>query len=184
MISNPDFIIKSVKCKSGKTKNVLRRYKGSESVVMIPDGVGKIDDFVFADDIEPNETITKIVIPDSVTEISAYAFAWCKALKEIEFPKNLKKFAVNFSHCPSVEEIFVPESVTEIQNLCYTKTLKTIHVGSNITKVNFSVFKDKKMIAIKPKSVADFLLLNSAYTVKDGFAINKKTFNSPFPPRF
>ena len=83
MISNPDFIIKSIKCKSGKTNNVLSRYKGSESVVMIPDGVGKIDDFVFADDIEPNETITKIVIPDSVTEISAYAFAWCKALKEI-----------------------------------------------------------------------------------------------------
>ena len=94
MISNPDFIIKSVKCKSGKTKNVLRRYKGSESVVMIPDGVGKIDDFVFADDIEPNETITKIVIPDSVTEISAYAFAWCKALKEMFVSFYLKMILI------------------------------------------------------------------------------------------
>lgn len=59
-----------------------------------------------------------------------------------------------------------------------------IHVVENITSVNFSVFKGKKMLVIKPKSVADFLLLNPAYTVQDGFVINKKHSTTLFRLKF
>ena len=98
---NRDFIIKSYKDKkTAKTKDVLRRYKGKESVIVVPDGVKAIGDYVFADDVEPNEFIEKIVIPDSVTEISLRAFAWCMALKEIVFPKKMLCFRLDFSHCP------------------------------------------------------------------------------------
>ncbi len=170
-----DFIIQRMQLRnSEKTFLLLRRYKGNESVVTIPDGVEKIGDNVFADDIEPNETITKIIIPDSVLEISANAFAWCQALKEIEFPKKLEKFYINFSHCPVLEEITVPDSVTKIQNLHCTKTLKTINVGPNITAVIFSVFEGKTMMTVEPKAVAKFLLKNPAYSIMDGFVVNKK----------
>ena len=110
--NNSDFIIRACGDKrTGENKNVLRRYKGGDSVVVIPDSVNVISDNIFADDIESNDFVEKIIIPDSVTEISSNAFAWCMALKEIVFPKTLKEFNVNFDSCPSIEEINIPESV-------------------------------------------------------------------------
>ena len=164
-----DFIIKA---QNGK--NVLRRYKGSDAVVTVPDGVEKIGDFVFADDIEPNETIKKIVVPDSVKEISCDAFSYCEALEEIRFPNGMEKFDINFGHCPSVAQVTVPDSVTQAANLCSSKALKKINVGPNIVVVHFSVFqKGKKMQAMTPKAVADILLANPAYELLDGFVVNK-----------
>ncbi len=164
-----DFIVKT---QDGK--NVLRRYKGSDAVVTIPCGVEKIGDFVFADDIEPNETIKKIIVPDSVKEISSDAFSYCEALEEIRFPDGMEKFDINFCHCPSVAQVTIPTSVTQVGNLCSSKALKKIKVGPNIVAVQFSVFqKGKKMQAMMPKTVADIFLSNPAYGLLDGFVVNK-----------
>lgn len=164
-----DFIIKT---QDGK--NVLRRYKGSDAVVSVPDGVEKIGDFVFADDIEPNETIKKIIVPDSVKEISCDAFSYCEALEEIRFPDGLEKFDINFGHCPSVAQVTIPDSVTQVGNLCSSKALKKIKVGPNIVAIHFSVFqKGKGMLAMMPKTVADILCANPAYELLDGFVVNK-----------
>ena len=174
---NHDFIIKRIKGKSGKTKNVLRRYKGSESVVVIPDGVDKIADLTFGDDIEPNKVVEKIIIPDSVKEITKHAFRYCKALKEIEFPKNLKRFDINFSHCPSLEKIIVPESVETLGSLLFSKTLKTIQLGGNIKEIDFQSYwgiKGKKVANLKKDGVIDLFKTNSAYEITDeGLLINK-----------
>ncbi|WP_296330557.1 leucine-rich repeat domain-containing protein [uncultured Treponema sp.] len=174
---NSDFIIKTFTDKKTHTeKHVLRRYKGHESVVTIPDGVTKIADLTFGDDIEPNETITKIIIPDSVTEITKYAFRYCMSLKEIEFPKNLKRFDINFAGCPSLEEVTVPESVECIGNLLYSKTLKTIHLGTNITKIDFQSYwkNDKKISNLSKNRVINLFRSNPAYELtENGFLINK-----------
>ncbi|MCR5045807.1 MAG: leucine-rich repeat domain-containing protein [Treponema sp.] len=163
-----DFIIKT---QGGK--NVLRRYKGSDAVVTVPDCVEKIGDFVFADDIESNETIKKIIVPDSVKEISCDAFSYCEALEEIRFPNGMEKFDINFGHCPSVAQVTIPDSVTQVANLCSSKALKKIKVGPNIVAVHFSVFKKGKMLAMTPKTVADILCANPAYELLDGFVVNK-----------
>ncbi|MBQ9280625.1 MAG: leucine-rich repeat protein [Treponema sp.] len=175
IFTDPNFIIKTFTSKkTGSKKHVLRRYKGNEPVVTIPDGVNKIADFTFADDIEPNTTIEKIIIPDSVTEITANAFSYCKALKDIKFPNKLKEFVIDFKHCPAIEEIVVPESVTDISACCFTTKCKSIRVGGNITFVNLTFFgKNKKVMTLKPKFLADVLLSNPAYTVIDGFVVNK-----------
>lgn len=175
---NKDFIIKSYKDKkTAKTKDVLRRYKGKESVVVVPDGVKAIGDYVFADDVEPNEFIEKIVIPDSVTEISLRAFAWCMALKEIVFPKKMLCFRLDFSHCPSLEEINVPDSVKRIRdiNLCCTGSIKRINVGENICDIEIVVFSRKdKPVTILPGKINPVLLKNPAYVIKKNFVVNKK----------
>ena len=174
--NNPDFIIKTYKDdKTNNPKEVLRRYKGHDSVVVIPDGVEKISDYTFADDIEPNDSITKIVIPNSVTEISSCAFSYCMSLKEINFPQNMEEFFIDFTHCPSLEEITLPESVKNVRNLHYTKTLKKINIGENITHVYLTIFqKHGEAKATIPKSIAKVLLTNPAYTKSGDFIINKK----------
>ena len=109
---NLDFIIKNyINEKTGKSIVTLRRYKGKDEVVVIPDGVEKIADYVFADDLEPNDTIKKIIIPDSVLDISYHSFEYCLSLEEIRFPNKLRHFFVDFDYCPSLHEITVPDSV-------------------------------------------------------------------------
>ena len=80
--------------------NVLMDYKGSNSVVVIPEGVRKIgwNSFVM------NETIEKVILPNSVEEIEADAFVICKNLKEIVIPKTIKQIAYYaFSECDSLK---------------------------------------------------------------------------------
>lgn len=46
----------------------LYDYLGNDSVVTIPDGVTHINAYAFADDDHPNDSIKKIILPDSVVE--------------------------------------------------------------------------------------------------------------------
>lgn len=76
-----DFVIKKY---PQSTKIFLYAYLGNEEVITIPNGVTHIGFHVFADDEHPNDTITKIIIPDSVIDIAPKAFAYCRALKEVQ----------------------------------------------------------------------------------------------------
>ncbi|MEE3314258.1 MAG: leucine-rich repeat domain-containing protein, partial [Treponema sp.] len=174
--NNSDFIIRACRDKkTGENKNVLRRYKGGDSVVVIPDSVNMISDNIFADDIESNDFVEKIIIPDSVTEISSNAFAWCMALKEIVFPKTLREFNVNFDSCPSIKEISIPESVKKIGCFHCGKNLKRIRVGENICELSVqNSSKNKKSTALTPMQIADVLLSNPVYSIDAGFLVNKK----------
>ena len=173
---NLDFIIKNyINEKTGKSIVTLRRYKGKDELVVIPDGVEKIADYVFADDLEPNDTIKKIIIPDSVLEISYHSFEYCLSLEEIRFPNKLRHFFVDFDYCPSLHEITVPDSVEKIGNLHCTETLKKINVGPNINHVALTTLeKDKPIIAELPRGVAEVLLSNPSYEVRGDFLVNIK----------
>ena len=58
--------------------NILMKYAGSDSEVVITEGVTQIGSWAFTD----NTNITSIVIPDSVTTIMDHAFAGCTQLKK------------------------------------------------------------------------------------------------------
>lgn len=65
--------------------NVLEEYWGSDKTVLIPKDVKVIGDHAFAE----NDSVTKIVIPNSVTYVDATAFENCKNLEQIEAPQHL-----------------------------------------------------------------------------------------------
>lgn len=71
--------------------------------------------------------VTKLVFPESMTEIGCgqdidnehlpctCSFSEMKYLREIQFPKSLKKIGNNaFSLCPSLKKLTIPDSVEEI----------------------------------------------------------------------
>ena len=54
-------------------------------------------------------------IPDSVTEIGAYAFYRCRSLKEAHIPDSVTEIGAHaFWGCTSLKEVHIPNSVTEI----------------------------------------------------------------------
>ena len=60
-------------------------------------------------------TITKCIIPESVTSIGYGVFAYCNSLKEITIPNSVTDIGNNaFSFCKSLKEITIPDNVTSI----------------------------------------------------------------------
>jgi hypothetical protein len=60
--------------------------------------------------------LTSIVIPDSVEEIGANAFAGCTNLKDVTLGKNVRWLGRNaFEDCTSLESIIIPANVTGLE---------------------------------------------------------------------
>ena len=62
----------------------LLHYKGKSSKVVIPDSVTEIGEYAFLS----CSSLSSITIPDSVTKIERCAFCGCESLKEISIPKD------------------------------------------------------------------------------------------------
>ena len=87
---------------------LLKKYKGLNKKIIIPDRVGEQIVTVIGEDAfcpyqkglqkkekEFRETIQSVTIPDTVTTIEAGAFALCKNLSKITLGKNVKTIAAN-----------------------------------------------------------------------------------------
>lgn len=86
------FVIKS---------NVLSAYNGSTAHATIPYGVEKIADGAFR-----NSGIESILLPSSLKEIGAYAFADCKNLCSITIPESVQYIGNRaFWRCTSLAQI-------------------------------------------------------------------------------
>ncbi len=72
--------------------------------------------------------ISKIVIPDGVTEIEDYAFEQCRALTSVIFSSTVKVIGTSaFSSCSELTSVEIPSSVTEIGDFAF---------GNNDSMVN------------------------------------------------
>lgn len=86
----------------------ITNYKGKDTEVIIPAEIGgkpvtvigyNSDRGAFAN----NGNITKVVIPEGVTEIDATSFLNCKSLADIEFPESLAEITMVWRSWSSVE---------------------------------------------------------------------------------
>ena len=197
--NNPDFIIKEDNRLDDGMEYILRRYKGNGGVVEIPEGVTQIENNIFGDDIEPNKTVTKIIMPNSVTDIEMNAFSYCEKLTEISFSKNLKRLCLDLRGCFSIKEIVIPDSVTAICYLHREKNLTDIYVGSNLIEVDdsaFSFISDENDESEADESTYNeivqkdriytigLLMQNPTYRIIDGFMVNKNTKTALFRTDF
>ena len=138
-LCDSDFIIKNTSrhnCKS------LFAYVAKDSIVHVPDGVVAIGSYAFGDKDNPNDTITKIILPDSVEKIENHAFAFCTALKEIVWPENENLFLGRnlFEGCSSLEKISIPKTVTNLEEFKIPANLKEIEVHSDIVRIPYGCF--------------------------------------------
>ena len=84
-------------------------------------------------------SLEEITIPNSVTYIDKSAFAFCESLKEITIPDSVISIGDDaFYYCYSLEEIIIPDSVTSVGNYAFwlCKSLKeVIFKGKNSDEV-------------------------------------------------
>ena len=121
---------------------VLKKYKGSAKEVIIPDGVIEIGggEALANNGLNYNDTITSVIIPDSVTKIGVNAFYMCTSLTKIDIPDSVTTIAtMAFGSCRSLSEITIPKSVTTIDSqmaFFNTPWLKAKEAESDLVIVN------------------------------------------------
>ena len=91
-----------------------------------------------------NKYITELVIPEGVTSIGGYAFAYMRALTSVTLPSTLAAIAFGggreFQYCSGLTSITIPSGVKQISNETFYSctALKTVYFLGNITKINGS----------------------------------------------
>lgn len=143
--------IKDFQIKDG----VLKKYKGTESTVIIPEGVTAIGDRAFCE----CENLIRISIPESVTVIGYCSFANCTKLESITLPCNLTDIGdLAFGNCVSLQSIAIPRGIQTIrQDLFYCCTaLETVILPDNVKDIETHAFygcEKLKNIRIPPSAV-------------------------------
>lgn len=109
------------------------------------------------------------VIPDSVTNILQYAFAYCKSLTALNIPASVTKLGDSFvCNCPNLDSIIIDEAnpafTSAGSNVIIEKSTNTLYLGSNnavipdgVVKINSNAFVGfNKLEALHiPASVTD-----------------------------
>lgn len=90
-----------------------------------------------------NDTLTSIVIPDSVTSIGAYAFAECTALKEIVLPNTVTEVGKGaFSNCISLTKATLSTALKSVsaEMFFHCNQLKEITLPQGLVSIGFRAF--------------------------------------------
>ena len=142
-----------------KIKNgILYDYCGSDSEVVIPDGVKVIDSNAFSSALD----LEKLIIPEGVEVISDKSFEYCFFLKEVILPHSLKKVGNRCFAICNIKELSHP--LLKIENglaikdnrllYCADSSLKNVIIPEGIEVINASAFdmSDAESVTI-PNSV-------------------------------
>ena len=104
--------------------------------------------------------LTEIVLPEGVTELAGYMFAYCSGLTSVTLPSTLKIVGLySFYACGALEEVTVPEGTETIGAYSFFNCvgMKKLHLPDSITEVGdgamgyYAETEDTE-----PQKIADF----------------------------
>ena len=133
-----ELIIPAEVTHEGKTYKVTaigaETFRGNSTLtkVTIPEGVTDIGPFAF----DTCESLTSVTIPEGVTAIGNHAFHDCKSLTNVTFPEGVTTIAsYAFSDCTSLTNVTIPEGVTHIGNRAFwdCTSLKSVSLPASLT---------------------------------------------------
>lgn len=97
---------------------MLKKYRGCETKVVVPNGITIIGQRAFAG----NESIDRIELPETVTCIEREAFAGCVLLQSIVMPENLEEIEdAAFENCVKLIRIHLQSTITTIPDSCFKR---------------------------------------------------------------
>jgi len=146
--NNPEKAFKVEISSNESGEIIITQYLGKEKEVNIPHKIQNLTVIVIGNFAFFNKNITKVTIPDSVTEIGEYAFA-CNKLNKVTIPNSVTKIGDNAFIDNKLTELIIPDSATKImaRAFAWNKLTKiTIHnseteigsyafLGNNITSI-------------------------------------------------
>ena len=161
---------------NGNKYLAITDYKGSSKNLTIPISINingdelpviSIDDYAF----RSCESVTSVIIPDSVISIGESAFSFCTSLTSIIIPDSVISIGnYAFQGCESVTSVVIGSCVKTIGNHAfdYCILLNSVIIPDSVISIGESAFGDCKSLTsvIIPKSVLNmgsFVFAGSPY---------------------
>ena len=126
-----------------KAKTTLIQYPGgkTETTYTIPASVIEVGEeaFIGSDKYQ----LSSIVIPNSMTYISDYAFVFCESLKSVVIPNSVTTIGkAAFSRCKSLTQVVIPNSVNAIKDNAFfaCKSLTSVVIPNSVNLIEDSAF--------------------------------------------
>lgn len=92
-------------------RGILKRFMGTDTHVIVPDGVKAIGNYAF----RRCQKICSVQLPDSVTKIGDYAFQDCTALEQINIPAAVESIGAEaFRNCRQLQKVTFAGNPEEI----------------------------------------------------------------------
>ncbi|UTC48373.1 leucine-rich repeat protein [Treponema vincentii] len=94
--------------------------------------------------IDKDALVGDLIIPDTVTSISDYAFADCQGLTSVTIPNGVTSIRQRtFQDCLNLTHITIPDSVTEIERWAFIgcSGLISITIPNGVTSIGSSAFE-------------------------------------------
>ena len=107
----------------------------------------------------PKKDLTSYAVPDSVTEIAAWAFCDCHSLAEVIIPDSVIEIGEGaFYQCDSLKEIIIPDSVDKIDDTAFRgcTSLERVVIPDSVTEFGWGIFNgcDKISVVCSDNSAA------------------------------
>lgn len=121
-----------------------------------------------------DEEVTEVVIPDTVTSILPYAFAYIPSITSVKIPNSVTSIGGGaFYNSSSLTSITIPNSVTSIGRSAFGSCsgLTSITIPNSVTSIGSSAFRD----CIGLSSIT---IPNSVTTIEDYAFYNCKALTS------
>lgn len=151
--------IDGVLCSKDKTELIFCPIAKQCTVYEVPNTITKIAENAF----DSNDNITKIIIPNSVTEIGSKAMGFCLSLKNISvasdnpaycdidgvlFNKDKTKLC-QYLGAKTTKEYIIPETVTTIGDYAFYLSIKltSVVIPKSVTSIGNGAFRSCKKIA-------------------------------------
>ena len=161
-----------------KDKTCLIKYPANKGDVeyTVPETVTEISGFAFAG----NAKLRRLVIPDSVTKINTRAFGKCADLETIRLPESLQIIEDGlFYGCSKLSKVTIPEGVTSIGRssfLCCT-ALTSVKIPASVSSIGSGAFNGCSSLA-EVTFLEDNISMNDGVFIgtpyKDNKSINNK----------
>lgn len=125
----------------------ISKYKGSENTVTIPSTVSYLGtvyniEVIDVHAFEGNESITKVIIPNTVSGLLQHAFSSCTNLNEITFSSTLITIqAYAFSYCSNLTNVTLPDRLVYIMDGAFVASgLVNITIPDSVTTIGTNAF--------------------------------------------
>jgi len=122
-----------------------------EAWLSIPDISGLMNYGSSAKNLYHNDTIiNELIIPDTVTTISPYAFYGCYAITSVIIPETVTTIGkCAFYGCRSLTSITIPDAVTEISEYMFfnCSSMTSVTLGSGIISIGDNAFYNCSSLA-------------------------------------
>ena len=176
---------------------IITGYTGSNTVIFVPTTVNNLPVTSIGESAffsESGAGLTRVIIPNSVTNIGSMAFRGCTSLVNVTMADGLIDIGdTAFFGCTNLNNVTIPNSVTRIGNDAFDSCtrLTKLTIGTNVTSIEAFAFNGcvgLTKVTIPPAvtnlSLAAFTFcfnltnisvdpLNRAYSSADGVVFDK-----------